>query len=56
MPERQRSDLIHEVLTVIGANTVNAYAYSRSPAGAMGLFQIIPPTYKRLRNKYPRQG
>src|SRR5208283_308806 len=55
-PKGKETDLIHEVLTIIGANTVNAYAYSRSPAGAMGLFQIIPPTYKRLRNKYPRAG
>jgi hypothetical protein len=55
-PKGKETDLIHEVLTVIGANTVNAYAYSRSPAGAMGLFQIIPATYKRLRDKYPRAG
>jgi hypothetical protein len=55
-PKGKETDLIHEVLTVVGANTVNAYAYSRSPAGAMGLFQIIPPTYKRLQNKYPRAG
>jgi hypothetical protein len=55
-PKGRESDLVHEVLTVVGANTFNAYAYSRSPAGAMGLFQIIPPTYNRLRDKYPRAG
>ena len=55
-PRGRESDLVHEVLTVIGANTCNAYAYSRSSAGAMGLFQIIPPTYKRLRNRYPQAG
>ncbi|MGD0232678.1 MAG: transglycosylase SLT domain-containing protein [Syntrophorhabdales bacterium] len=55
-PKGKETELIDEVLTIMGANTVNAYAYSRSPAGAMGLFQIIPPTYKRLRNKYPRAG
>jgi hypothetical protein len=55
-PKGKETDLIHEVLTILGANTVNAYAYSRSPAGAMGLFQIIPATYERLRNKYPRAG
>ena len=49
-------ELAHEVLTIIGANTVNAYAYSKSPAGAMGLFQIVPSTYKRLREKYPDAG
>ena len=52
----ERINLVHEVLTIVGANTVNAYAYSRSPAGAMGLFQIVPDTYRRLCNKYPRAG
>lgn len=55
-PKGRETDLIHEVLTIMGANTVDAYAYSRSSAGAMGLFQIIPATYKRLQNKYPRAG
>ncbi len=55
-PKGKETDLVHEVLTIMGANTVNAYAYSRSSAGAMGLFQIIPPTYKRLRSKYPQAG
>ncbi|HUJ70453.1 MAG TPA: transglycosylase SLT domain-containing protein [Syntrophorhabdales bacterium] len=52
-PEGQETALVHEVLTVIGANTVNAYAYSKSPAGARGLFQFIPKTYNRIREKYP---
>ena len=52
--EDDRVNLVHEVLTIVGANTTNAYAYSRSPAGAMGLFQLVPDTYRRLRNKYPR--
>jgi hypothetical protein len=55
-PEGDKIALVHEVLTIIGANTTNAYAYSRSPAGAMGLFQLVPDTYKRLRDKYPRAG
>ncbi len=55
-PKGVERDLVHEVLTIIGANTVNAYAYSRSPAGAMGLFQITPATYERLLRKYPRAG
>ncbi len=54
--EDDRVNLVHEVLTIVGANTTNAYAYSRSPAGAMGLFQLIPDTYRRLRIKYPRAG
>jgi hypothetical protein len=52
-PEGQETALVHEVLTIIGANTVNAYAYSKSPAGARGLFQFIPKTYSRIREKYP---
>jgi len=55
-PEGDRIALVHEVLTIIGANTINAYAYSKSPAGARGLFQLVPDTYKRLRNKYPQAG
>jgi hypothetical protein len=55
-PKGKEMDLVDEVLTVVGANTVNAYAYSRSPAGAMGLFQIIPATYEKLRRRYPQAG
>jgi hypothetical protein len=55
-PEDDKIALVHEVLTVIGANTTDAYAYSKSPAGARGLFQLVPDTYKRLRNKYPQAG
>jgi hypothetical protein len=49
----QEDALIREVLTVIGANAENAYAYSKSPAGARGLFQFMPATYERIRRKYP---
>ena len=52
-PEGQEAALVHEVLTLIGANTINAYAYSKSSAGARGLFQFIPKTYERIREKYP---
>ena len=48
--------LVHEVLTIIGANTTEAYRYSRSPAGAMGLFQFIPKTYRRLLQEYRSAG
>ena len=44
--------LVHEVLTIIGANMSDAYAYSRSPAGARGLFQFIPGTYEKMLRKY----
>jgi hypothetical protein len=55
-PEADKIALVHEVLTIIGANTIDAYAYSKSPAGARGLFQLVPDTYKRLRAKYPQAG
>ena len=48
--------LVHEVLTIIGANTTEAYRYSRSPAGAMGLFQFIPTTYRMLLGRYRNAG
>jgi hypothetical protein len=48
--------LVHEVLTIIGANTVNAYAYAKSPAGARGLFQFIPGTYEKILRKYCGAG
>jgi hypothetical protein len=48
--------LVHEVLTIIGANKGNAYAYSKSSAGARGLFQFIPGTYEKMLRKYPNAG
>ncbi|MDD3846961.1 MAG: transglycosylase SLT domain-containing protein [Syntrophorhabdaceae bacterium] len=48
--------LINETLVILGANKRNAYRYSKSPAGARGLFQFIPATYKRVSNLYPRAG
>lgn len=55
-PQGEEGALVHEVLTIVGANTTEAYAYSKSTAGARGLFQLIPDTYRRLREKYPRAG
>jgi hypothetical protein len=48
--------LIHETLVIMGTNRQNAYQYSRSKAGARGLFQFIPDTYKRIVRLYPRAG
>ncbi len=45
--------LIHETLVIMGTNKQNAYRYSRSKAGAQGLFQFIPDTYKRIVRLYP---
>ena len=54
--EDEKIGLVHEVLTIVGANTINAYAYSKSPAGARGLFQLVPDTYRRLQEKYLQAG
>jgi hypothetical protein len=49
-------NLVREVLAIVGANSVDAYAYSKSTAGARGLFQLVPDTYKRLVRRYPQAG
>ena len=48
--------LINETLVILGTNRHNAYRYSKSKAGAVGLFQFIPGTYKRILNLYPQAG
>ena len=48
--------LVERVLTVIGANSDKAYAYSVSYAGARGLVQMIPSTYNRIAALYPSAG
>ncbi len=48
--------LINETLVILGTNRHNAYRYSKSKAGAVGLFQFIPATYKRVLNLYPQAG
>ena len=48
--------LVKKVLTIIGANKEKAYAYTISPAGAFGLVQMIPSTYRLLLSQYPSAG
>lgn len=48
--------LINETLVILGTNRHNAYRYSKSKAGAVGLFQFMPGTYKRIVNLYPQAG
>lgn len=48
--------LIHETLVIMGTNRQDAYRYSASKAGARGLFQFIPSTYKRISRLYPQAG
>jgi len=48
--------LINEVLVILATNKQDAYRYSASKAGARGLFQFIPKTYKRMVQVYPQAG
>lgn len=45
--------LTDRVLVIIGTNRENAYAYTGSPAGANGIAQFIPSTYRTMRLTYP---
>lgn len=47
------SRMANQTLTVIGANHEMAFAYSRSKAGALGLFQFMFPTYVAIAAEYP---
>lgn len=57
-PDRFMSDGIKEshdeALVILGANKENAYKFSVSPAGARGLFQFMPGTYKMILENYPK--
>ena len=48
--------LVKKVLTIIGSNREKAYGYTISPAGAFGLVQMIPSTYRLLLSQYPAAG
>lgn len=47
--------VIERIYATIGLNPESAYNYSRSSAGALGLFQFIPSTYVSLA-KQPQYG
>jgi len=48
--------LINETLVILGTNKQKAYRYSASKAGARGLFQFTPKTYKKIVDLYPQAG
>lgn len=50
------STLVKEVYATYGLNEGLAYNYAVSSAGARGMFQIIPKTYKSMRDTYPTAG
>jgi hypothetical protein len=48
--------LVERVLTIVATNRDKAYAYSISHAGARGLVQMIPSTYRMVLAAYPSAG
>jgi len=48
--------LFEEVRALYALNSGDTYRYSVSSAGAGGMVQMIPPTYKAIREQFPRAG
>ncbi|HEX8557242.1 MAG TPA: hypothetical protein VF668_04020 [Pyrinomonadaceae bacterium] len=48
--------LFEEIRTLYALNAGDTYRYSVSSAGAGGMVQMIPPTYKAIREQFPRVG
>jgi hypothetical protein len=49
-----RPALLDEIGALYALNAGDTYRYSVSSAGAGGMVQMIPPTYKAIREQYPR--
>jgi hypothetical protein len=50
------ASLFEEIRTLYALNGGDTYRYSVSSAGAGGMVQMIPPTYKGIREQHPRVG
>jgi len=48
--------IFDEVYTLYALNSGSTYRYSVSSAGAGGMVQMIPPTYKAIREQHPEAG
>ncbi len=48
-----RPALLDEIAALYALNAGDTYRYSVSSAGAGGMVQMIPPTYKAIREQYP---
>jgi hypothetical protein len=48
-----RAALFNEIATLYSLNSRNTYRYSVSSAGAGGMIQMIPSTYKMIRELHP---
>jgi hypothetical protein len=51
-----RAALFDEIYTLYALNAGDTYRYSVSSAGAGGMIQMIPPTYRAVREAYPSIG
>ncbi|HEX8852487.1 MAG TPA: hypothetical protein VF754_03320 [Pyrinomonadaceae bacterium] len=51
-----RAALFDEIYTLYALNAGDTYRYSVSSAGAGGMIQMIPPTYRAVRETYPSVG
>jgi hypothetical protein len=49
-----RAALFNEITTLYSLNSRNTYRYSVSTAGAGGMIQMIPSTYKMVRERHPQ--
>ncbi len=47
------SRLLGKFFVIVGSNEGGAFAYTKSRAGAFGMMQFIPSTYKFIRGRYP---
>ncbi|HEX8355484.1 MAG TPA: hypothetical protein VF611_21430 [Pyrinomonadaceae bacterium] len=50
------ASLFEEIRTLYALNAGDTYRYSVSSAGAGGMVQMIPPTYKAIREQHPAVG
>jgi len=50
------ASLYDEIFTLYALNAGDTYRFSVSSAGAGGMVQMIPPTYKAIRQMYPAVG
>jgi hypothetical protein len=50
----RHAPLFEEIYALYALNSGDTYRYSVSSAGAGGMVQMIPPTYKAMRERYPQ--
>ena len=49
-------NIYNDIFTLYALNEGQTYRYSVSSAGAGGMVQMIPPTYRMVRSNYPNAG